>query len=75
MRFIHLGETEETNNTWSEKKKILICYSNSKTNGSITQDDQSQSIEPGTNVGESPQDECEFDRVDQIFNEEQPTEL
>ncbi len=82
MRFIDFRETEETHHTWidnnyKKRRKIrLIRFSNDhKTDQSSTQDDQSQSIEPGTNVGESPQNECEFDRVDQIFNQEQPAEL
>ena len=41
----------------------------------ITQNDQSESVEPGTDVGQSPQNESEFDRVDQIFDQEEPAQF
>ena len=39
------------------------------------QDDQSHAIEPGTHVGEDPQNDAELDRIDDILNQKQTPQL
>lgn len=40
-----------------------------------TQNNESHSIEPSANVGENPQKDAEFNRIDEILDEEQTAQL
>lgn len=40
-----------------------------------TQNDESHSIEPSANVGENPQKDAKFNRIDEVFDEEKTTQL
>jgi len=40
-----------------------------------TQNDESHSIEPSANVGENPQKDAKFNRIDEILDEEQAAQL
>lgn len=42
---------------------------------SLTQNNQSDSIEPGSQVGECPKQQTELDGVNQIFNQEQASQF
>lgn len=37
--------------------------------------DESHAIEPRTNVGETPQQDAKFERIDEVFNEEQSAQF
>lgn len=41
----------------------------------LTQDDDSHSVEDGPDVSQQPQKQCEFEWVDEVFDEEEATQF
>lgn len=72
---IDLGQGEQRDKGCRRRWKIQLYYNIHIIYRVFTQYDQSHAIEPGANVGEHPQNDTELNRIDQILNEEQASQL
>ena len=65
-----LDKTTKNKDQLDEKFQIKWNHENC-----LTEDDEGDAVEPRSDVSQSPQSQAKFERIDEIFNEEQSAQL
>lgn len=84
--FVDLGDSEETNDNWKNKdyqllniinfyyKSELFVTLKIKQESKLTESSQADSGEPGSNVGQSPEQNSEFDGIENVLDQKETAE-